>query len=70
LTIGWNLNGFRAMNVLPKGTKFNADYYITNVFIPLAEWRKAQVGRIDRKLILYAGNTRSILQKRVWAFGE
>jgi hypothetical protein len=39
LTIVGNPNGFHVSNVLSKGIKFNANDYITDVFIPLAEWR-------------------------------
>jgi hypothetical protein len=56
LTIVWNPNGFHVIDVLPKGIKFNADHYITDAFIPWAEWRKTQVGRTDRNLIVHGDN--------------
>jgi hypothetical protein len=47
LTVVWNPNCFHIINVLLKGIKFNADHYITDVFILSAEWRKTQVGKTD-----------------------
>jgi hypothetical protein len=37
LTMVWNPNGFHVINVLSKPIKFNADYCITDVLIPMAE---------------------------------
>jgi hypothetical protein len=56
LSIVWNPGGFHAADVLSKGIKFNADHYITDVFIPLAKCRKTQVGRTDRKFIVHIDN--------------
>jgi hypothetical protein len=39
-----------------KGIKFNAHHSIPDAVIPLAEWRKTQIRRIDRKLIVDADN--------------
>jgi hypothetical protein len=55
----WNPNGSHVINALSKGIKLNADHYIADVLIPLAEWRKTQVRRTDRKLIVHTDNTRS-----------
>jgi hypothetical protein len=63
-----NPNGFHLVIVLSKGIKFNADHYITDILLPLAEWRKTQVGRTDGKLIVHAENARLILRKGVGAF--
>jgi hypothetical protein len=63
VTIIWNPNGFHMINVLSKGIKFNADHGITDVLIPLVEWRKTQVRRADRKLIIHADNASPILLK-------
>jgi hypothetical protein len=54
LMIVWNPNGFHVISVFSKGIKFKADHYITDIFNPFAEWRKTQVGRIARKLIVHA----------------
>jgi hypothetical protein len=43
-TIVWNPTEFYRIVALPEGMKFNADYYISYIFDPLAEWRRSQVG--------------------------
>jgi transposase InsO family protein len=58
LTIAWNANDFHAINVLSNGIAFNTDHYITDVLIPLAEGRKTQVERTDRKVIVHADSAR------------
>jgi hypothetical protein len=58
LTIVWNPGGFHLVNILPKGFKFNASYYITQVLDPLSKWQRTQVGRTNRKLIVHADNAR------------
>jgi hypothetical protein len=45
------------INGRSRGVEFNADHYIPDVAIPLAEWRKSQVGRTDRTLIVHADNS-------------
>jgi histone-lysine N-methyltransferase SETMAR len=59
LTIAWNPNGFHLIDVLPKGFKFNASYYISHILGPLSVWRQTQVGRTNRKLIIHSDNARS-----------
>jgi hypothetical protein len=49
-TIVWNPTGFDPIVALPKITKFNADYYISHILGPLAEWRRSQAGGSDRRL--------------------
>jgi hypothetical protein len=58
LTIVWNLSGFHLINVLPKGFKFNASFYVTQILGPLSDWRRTQVGRTNRKLWVHADNAR------------
>jgi histone-lysine N-methyltransferase SETMAR len=58
LTIIWNPQGFHLINVLPKGQKFNADYYITYLLSTLSQWRRNQRGASDRKLLVHADNAR------------
>jgi hypothetical protein len=65
LTIVLNPNGFPVINIFSKRIKFNADYYITGVPIPLAKWRKTQVGGTDRKLIVHADKARPHTARRV-----
>jgi histone-lysine N-methyltransferase SETMAR len=46
------------ITVLPKGIKFNTNHYLTDILVPLLEWRKTQVGGSNRKLIVLADNPR------------
>jgi hypothetical protein len=47
-------NGFHLINIFLKGIKFNTNHCLTDVLVPLQEWRRTQVGAKDRKLIVYA----------------
>jgi histone-lysine N-methyltransferase SETMAR len=58
LTIVWNPGGFHLANILPKGFKFNASHYVTQILDPLSKWRRSQVGRTNRQLIVHADNAR------------
>jgi hypothetical protein len=49
-TIIWNPSGFNLINVLPKGFKFNASFYVTQILGLLSDWRRTQLGRTNRKL--------------------
>jgi hypothetical protein len=48
VTIVSNPTGSYRIVALPKGMKFNADYYISDILDPLAGWRRSQVGGSDR----------------------
>jgi histone-lysine N-methyltransferase SETMAR len=54
LTIVWNPGGFPLVNIFPKGFKFNASYYVTQILDPLSKWRRTQVGGTNRKLTMHA----------------
>jgi hypothetical protein len=41
LTVVWNLIGFHVLTALPKGRKFNAQYYI---IIQMISWSQSQIG--------------------------
>jgi hypothetical protein len=58
VTIVWNSTSFHQISVLPKGAEFNSDYYISEIFAPLVEWRSGQAGATNRKLIVHADNAR------------
>jgi hypothetical protein len=47
ITIVWNPSGLRLIKVLPKGFKFNASYYVTQILDPLSIWRGTQIGRTN-----------------------
>jgi hypothetical protein len=40
LTLVWNPGGFHLVNILLKGFKFNASYYVTQILDPLSKWRR------------------------------
>jgi histone-lysine N-methyltransferase SETMAR len=58
LTIVWNPIRFHLINVLPKGFKFNASFYITQILGRISGWHRTQVGRTNRKLSVNADNAR------------
>jgi hypothetical protein len=58
LTIIWNLRGFHLINVLEKSRKFNAGYYIAEIFEPLSQWCSIEAAGNKRKLLVHADNAR------------
>jgi histone-lysine N-methyltransferase SETMAR len=68
VTIVWNPTRFYRIVALHKGIKFNADYYISHILDPLAEWRGSQVGVSDRRLHVHADNARSHTAKEITEF--
>jgi histone-lysine N-methyltransferase SETMAR len=48
--------------------KFNADYYISHILDPLAEWGRKPVGGSDRRLHAHADNARPHTAKKVPEF--
>jgi hypothetical protein len=68
VTIVWNLTDFLRIAALRKGEKFNVNYYISEILVPLPEWRAGQVGATDRNLIVPSDNVRSHTAKRVNQF--
>jgi hypothetical protein len=58
VTIVWNPTGFYQIVALPKGMKFNAEYYSAHILDPLAEWRRSQVGDSDRRLHVHEDHAR------------
>jgi hypothetical protein len=63
LTIVWNPGSFHLVNTLPKGFKFNASYYVTQILDPLSKWRRTQVECTNRILIVHADDARSHMGK-------
>jgi hypothetical protein len=70
VTIVWNPGDFHLVNILPKGFKINASYYVTQILGPLSKWRRTQVGRTNRKLIVHADNARPHTAKMTSQFME
>jgi endo-1,4-beta-D-glucanase Y len=56
LTIVWNPRGFRLIKVLENGHKFNACYYIAEIFEPLSQWRSIKAAGNKRRLLMHANN--------------
>jgi hypothetical protein len=67
-TIVWNPTGFYRIVALPKGMKFNADYYISHMLDPLTEWRRSQVRGSDRRLHVHVDNAGRYTPKKVTEF--
>jgi histone-lysine N-methyltransferase SETMAR len=68
VTIVWNPTEFCRFVAFPKGMKFNANYYISHILDPLAEWRRRQVSDADRRLHVHADNTRPHTAKKATEF--
>jgi hypothetical protein len=68
--IVWNPGGFHLANILSKGFRFNTSYDVTQVLDPLSKWRRTQVGRTNRKLIMHADNARHHIAKITSQFME
>jgi hypothetical protein len=70
VTIVWNPTGFDRIVALPKGMKFNADYYISHIPDPLADWQRRQVeGRIEDRMSRRTMLTLT-LQRRLLNFSQ
>jgi hypothetical protein len=54
VTIAWKPDGFHVIEVLPKGTKFNADYYCSHVLTKLSKTARQFTNETRRKLIRHA----------------
>jgi hypothetical protein len=39
LTVMWNPIGFHVLKALPKGRKFNTQYYPNNILVAISDWR-------------------------------
>jgi hypothetical protein len=40
LTIVWNPVGFHVLKALPKGRKFNAQYYTNDTLVAISDWKR------------------------------
>jgi hypothetical protein len=68
MTIVRNHTGFYRIIPLPKGTKFNEDYYICHILDPLVEWQTSQVAVSGRRLHVHADNACPHTAKKVTEF--
>jgi hypothetical protein len=63
LTIVWNPRGFHLIEVLEKGRKFNAGYYIAVRLESLSQWHSIEAAGNERKLLVHANNARPHIAK-------
>jgi hypothetical protein len=59
LTVVWNPIGFHVLKALPKGRKFNAQYYINDILVAISDWRRQTGGTPPNKLWVNSDNVRS-----------
>jgi hypothetical protein len=50
LTVVWNLIWFHVLKALPKGHKFNAQYYTNDILVAISDWRRKTGGTRPNKL--------------------
>jgi histone-lysine N-methyltransferase SETMAR len=71
ITIVWGPSGFKVIDMLPKGTKFNSNYYITHILTPLCEILKSTEEKNPfRNYVLHADNAKPHVGKLVIEFCE
>jgi hypothetical protein len=58
VTVAWNTSEFHVLAALPKDTKFNTRYYITNILGHIMEQKTASGIKRFRKLIVHVDNAR------------
>jgi hypothetical protein len=58
LTVMWNPIEFHVLKALPKGRKFNAQYYINDILVAISDWRRKTGGTRPNKLWVYSDNAR------------
>jgi hypothetical protein len=50
LMVVWNLIGFHVLKALPKGRKFNQQYYTNDILLAISDWRRQAGGTRPNKL--------------------
>jgi hypothetical protein len=50
LTVVWNPIRFHVLKALPKGRKFNAQYYTNDTLVAISDWRRQTRGTRPNKL--------------------
>jgi hypothetical protein len=58
LTVVWNPIEFHALKALPKGRKFNAQYYTNGILVAISDWRRQTGGTRPNKLWVHSDNAR------------
>jgi histone-lysine N-methyltransferase SETMAR len=63
LTVVWNPIGFLVLKVIPKGRKFNAQYYTNDISVAISDWRRQTGGIRPNKLWVHSDNARPYTAK-------
>jgi hypothetical protein len=56
VTVVWDPIGFHVLKALPKGRKFNTQYYINDILVAISDWRRQIWGIRSKKLWVYSDN--------------
>jgi hypothetical protein len=64
LTVVWNPIGFHVLKALPKGRKFNAQYYANNILVAISDWMQQTGGTRPNKLWVHSDNALAHTAKR------
>jgi hypothetical protein len=58
LMVMWTPTGFHVLKVLPKGRKFNVQYYINDIMVAISDWRRQTGGTRPNTLWVHSDNAR------------
>jgi hypothetical protein len=58
LMVVWNLIGFHVLKSLPKGHKFNVQYYTNDILVAISDWRRQTGGTRPNKLWVHSDSAR------------
>jgi hypothetical protein len=56
LTVMWNPIGFHVLKAVPKGRKFNVQYYTNNILVAISDWRRQTGETRPNKLWVHSDN--------------
>jgi hypothetical protein len=56
LMVVWNPIGFHILKALPKGRKFDAQYYTNDILVAISDWRRQTGGTQSNKLWMHSEN--------------
>jgi hypothetical protein len=56
LTVVWNPIWFYVLKALPKGRKFNTQYYTNDILVTISDWRRQTGGTWPNKLWVHSDN--------------
>jgi hypothetical protein len=58
ITVVWNTMEFHVLKALPKGRKFNAQYYTNDILVAISDWRQQTGGTRPNKFWVHSDNVR------------